>query len=238
MPADRTVLLWTWSTLDKQRRCQRINIDFDHAVKVQPHPTKPELYIHKSQANCIEQYELHRPGDSQAAAATVTTGATFPMAHRLDADIVGFGMACNGAYLMSCSSQSDLVIWSPNDQRRLVTLDTCLGNNYAAKVSFCGRFVAACGGDLWCLNSEQLWTNDFGSVGFSPDAKVWEVQFKAGKYVTTKNVFNLSGHSSGIYDLAFDQDSSHMATVSKDGTWKLYDTQSKLNLTFYRGDLC
>lgn len=67
----------------------------------------------------------------------------------------------------------------------------------------------------------------FVGAGFSPDAKVWEVQFKAGKFVATKNVFNLSGHSSGIYDIAFDQDSSHMATVSKDGTWKLYDTQSK-----------
>lgn len=152
------------------------------------------------------------------------------MAHRLDADIVGFGMSCNGSFLMSCSSQSDLVIWSPADQKRLTTLDTCLGNNYAAKVSFCGRFVAACGilENIKC-NKKTDFIFLFVTLGFSPDAKVWEVLFKAGKYVTTKNVFNLSGHSSGIYDIAFDQDSSHMATVSKDGTWKLYDTQSKEN---------
>lgn len=144
---DRSVLLWTWSTLDKQRRCQRINIDFDHALKVQPHPTKPALFIHKSQANCIAQYELHRQSD---AAASVSIGVTFPMAHRLDADIVGFGIACNGLFLMSCSSQSDLIIWSPNDQSRLATLDTCLGNNYAARISLCGRFVAACG-NIYCI---------------------------------------------------------------------------------------
>jgi WD40 repeat protein len=41
-----------------------------------------------------------------------------------------------------------------------------------------------------------------------------------------KRVFDLTGHSSGVYDVAFDADSSHMATVSKDGTWKLFDTKS------------
>jgi len=35
----------------------------------------------------------------------------------------------------------------------------------------------------------------------------------------------LGGHSSGVYDVAFDVDSSQMATVSKDGTWRLFDTK-------------
>lgn len=37
-----------------------------------------------------------------------------------------------------------------------------------------------------------------------------------------KRVFELTSHTSGVYDVAFDADSSHMATVSKDGTWKLF----------------
>lgn len=70
-------------------------------------------------------------------------------------------------------------------------------------------------------------------IGFSPDAKVWEVKFKnTGEYLKTVNAFNLSGHTSGIYDIAFDQDTSHIATVSKDGTWKLFHTNSELNNTF------
>lgn len=56
---------------------------------------------------------------------------------------------------------------------------------------------------------------------------MWEVKFaKTGEYQKTVNVFNLSGHNSGIYDLAFDKDTSHIATVSKDGTWKIFDTKS------------
>lgn len=67
--------------------------------------------------------------------------------------------------------------------------------------------------------------------GFSPDVKVWEVKFaKTGEYQKTVNVFNLSGHNSGIYDLAFDKDTSHIATVSKDGTWKIFDTKSKTKI--------
>lgn len=57
---------------------------------------------------------------------------------------------------------------------------------------------------------------------------MWEVKFaKTGEYQKTVNVFNLSGHNSGIYDIAFDKDTSHIATVSKDGTWKIFDTKSK-----------
>lgn len=65
-------------------------------------------------------------------------------------------------------------------------------------------------------------------AGFSPDVKVWEVKFKGGKYAKTVSAFNLSGHTSGIFDLDFDRDTSNMATVSKDGTWKVFATNSKL----------
>ncbi|VVC87719.1 unnamed protein product [Leptidea sinapis] len=35
---------------------------------------------------------------------------------------------------------------------------------------------------------------------------------------------------SGILDVAFDVDTSHIATISKDGTWKLYHTSVKYTL--------
>lgn len=57
--------------------------------------------------------------------------------------------------------------------------------------------------------------------------KVWEVKFKGGKYAKTVSAFNLSGHTSGIYDMDFDQDTSNIATVSKDGTWKVFATNSE-----------
>lgn len=44
-----------------------------------------------------------------------------------------------------------------------------------------------------------------------------------------KRVFELTGHQSGIHDVAFDSDTSHMATVSKDGTWRMYNTKGKIS---------
>lgn len=68
-------------------------------------------------------------------------------------------------------------------------------------------------------------------LGFSPDVKVWEVKFnKSGEYLKTINAFNLSGHTSGVYDISFDQDTSHIATISKDGTWKIFNTKSNNKL--------
>lgn len=57
---------------------------------------------------------------------------------------------------------------------------------------------------------------------------MWAVKFKGiGEYQKSVRAFELSGHTSGVYDIAFDQDTSHIATVSKDGTWKIFDTNSK-----------
>ena len=63
--------------------------------------------------------------------------------------------------------------------------------------------------------------------GFTPDVKVWEVRFnKAGTYEGIRRAFELKGHKSGIYSCDFNQDSTKMVSVSKDGTWKLYNTNS------------
>ena len=34
----------------------------------------------------------------------------------------------------------------------------------------------------------------------------------------------ISGHTSGVYSFSFSSDSSKVATVSKDGTWKVFNT--------------
>lgn len=65
-------------------------------------------------------------------------------------------------------------------------------------------------------------------TGFTPDVKVWEVQFtKTGEFKQVVRAFELGGHTSGVYDFSFSADSSKMATVSKDGTWKLFNTSSE-----------
>jgi len=72
-------------------------------------------------------------------------------------------------------------------------------------VSPCGRFVA--------------------SSGFTPDVKVWEVCFdKSGSFKEVTRAFELKGHTASVYCFAFNSDSHRMASVSKDGTWRLWDT--------------
>lgn len=141
---------------------------------------------------------------------------------------------------MTCSKGTDLVVWDLKGQK-LAQIDTCLMSTTCAKISPCGRFIVASGKEAcfalffnWLLvHKDQrvyfylLNVYFLHYLGFSPDAMVWEVLFsKSGEFQEVKRVFELSGHSSGISDVAFDVDTSHMATVSKDGTWKLFDTNS------------
>lgn len=63
-------------------------------------------------------------------------------------------------------------------------------------------------------------------LGFTPDVKIWEVVFtKTGDFKQISKAFDLAGHTSGVYDFDFCADSSLMASVSKDGTYRIYDTK-------------
>lgn len=74
----------------------------------------------------------------------------------------------------------------------------------------------------------------FYCLGFTPDANIWEIVFsKSGEFKQVVKAFDLAGHSSGILDFTFSADSSCMATVSKDETYRLYDIKSnKLRYSF------
>lgn len=58
---------------------------------------------------------------------------------------------------------------------------------------------------------------------------MWEVVFgKSGEFKQVVKAFDLAGHTSGVYDFAFSADTSRMATVSKDGTYRFYDIKSSV----------
>ncbi|KAJ3657265.1 hypothetical protein Zmor_016277 [Zophobas morio] len=199
---DRAVLLWDSKDLtQKDIKSLRVNIEFDHPTFVKWSPDSKAFIIHKFNENAIEVYKIEKKKDGWLGHAT--KALTFPKAH--ETDVIGMGIAGNGKYIMSCSNKTDLVVWDLKGQK-LAQVDTYLMTTTCAKISPCGRFIVA--------------------SGFAPDARVWEVLFsKSGEFQEVKRVFDLTGHSSGVYDVAFDADSSHMATVSKDGTWKLFDTK-------------
>ncbi|NWX90690.1 TBL2 protein, partial [Nothoprocta pentlandii] len=109
-----------------------------------------------------------------------------------------------GKFIMTASSDTTILIWSLKGDV-LASINTNQMNNAHAAVSPCGRFVASC--------------------GFTPDVKVWEVCFsKSGDFREVTRAFELKGHAAGVHFFSFSNDSRRMATVSKDGTWKFWDT--------------
>ena len=199
--SDRTILLWACKDFanSKGRQSFRINVEYDHAVKINFSPDSKALIVYKYMQRCVEVYKVEK---SDGWFSKPTKGITYKSVH--EEDIVGFGIACTGRFIMTCSNKTDLVVWDLKGNI-LERIDTFLINNLCAKVSPCGRFIAA--------------------SGFASDVHVWEVKFcKIGEFQSAKKVFTLTGHKSGVYDFAFDQDTSHIATVCKDGTWKIFNT--------------
>lgn len=205
--SDRTVLLWdVKDPTQKEHRSLRVNIEYDHGVFIKWSPDTKAFIIYKNNDRAVEVYKVEKRKDGWLASAT--KALTFPIAYSED-DIVGLGIASTGKYIMTCSNKTDLIVWDLRGQI-FAHVDTYLMSTFCAKISPCGRFIVA--------------------GGFAPDAKVWEVKFsKNDEFQEVKRVFELTGHSSGVYDVAFDVDSSHMVTVSKDGTWRLFNTKVEYN---------
>ncbi|KAK9744779.1 WD domain, G-beta repeat [Popillia japonica] len=197
-----TVVLWDIKDLlQKDRKSLRVNVEFDHPTMVKWSPDSKAFIISKYSENTVEVYKIEKKKDSWVGHPT--KAFTFPKVH--DEDIIALGIACNGKYIMTCSNKTSLTIWDLKGQE-LAKVDTYLMTTFCAKISPCGKFIVA--------------------SGFAPDVKVWEVIFnKSGEFQEVKRVFELSGHTSGVYDVAFDADTSHIATISKDGTWKVFRTK-------------
>ncbi|XP_044730908.1 transducin beta-like protein 2 isoform X2 [Chrysoperla carnea] len=209
---DRTVLVWYMDDLNsvkKDHKSFRINIEYDHGIFIKWSPDTKAFIIQKAIENCIEVYKVEKKKDS-GALSTAKKVLTFPKT--TDDDLCGFGIANSGRFIMTCTITNNMTIWDLRGNI-LAQLETYLMTTHRAKVSPCGKFVAAC--------------------GFAPDCKIWEVVFnKSGEFQQIKRAFELSGHTSGIFDVAFTADSSHIATVSKDGTWKVYN----INVEYNKGE--
>lgn len=204
---DRSVMLWTVKTFsDKNHKSVRANIEYDHATRVKWSPDGKAFIVSVANGNTIQ---VHRVGKKKdGTLGNIEVILTFP-GDQHSTDVIAIGISCNGLFIMTCSSDTSLVVWDLKGQV-LAVIDTLHINNYYACVSPCGRFVA--------------------SSGFVSDVRVWEVCFsKTGDFKEVKRAFELKGHSSGVYNFSFSNDSSRMVTLSKDGTWKLWDTNIEYN---------
>ncbi|XP_014605849.1 PREDICTED: transducin beta-like protein 2 [Polistes canadensis] len=200
--AEDAVFIWCTKNLaSKARKSLRINLEYDYAIMIRWSPDGKAFILHKAVQNIIEVYKVTKKLDGFIASATKVL--EFPQKHI--ANPVGLDIACTGRYIISCSEDNDLIIWDLKGQP-LTTIELKLGSTHRARISPCGRFVT--------------------TSGFTPDVNVWEVVFsKSGDFKQVSKAFDLTGHSSGVYDVNYNADTSRMVTLSKDGTYRYYNTK-------------
>ncbi|XP_020622466.1 transducin beta-like protein 2 isoform X3 [Orbicella faveolata] len=210
--SDRTVRLWSVKDFkEKEHKYVRANVDFDHGTKVnfspdtsedtkQQQPVRFRAFITAlANGNTIRVFKVYKKKDGSGT--SITGEFDFPVKH--SAEIINIAVASSGKFIMSCSSDTTIILWNLKGEV-LSIIDTRQMNNSFASISPCGKFVA--------------------SAGFTPDVKLWAVEFtKSDEFKQVSRAMELKGHTAGVYHFSFSADSTRMATVSKDGTWKIWD---------------
>lgn len=198
---DRTVRIWsTKDFLEREHKCLRANVELDHATLVRFSPDSRAFITWLANGDTIRIFKMIKKDDGTFNFKAAPED--FPQRHK--APILNIGIAETGKFIMSASTDTTILIWDLKGEV-LASINTNQMNNAFAAISPCGRFVASC--------------------GFTPDVKVWEVCFgKGGEFREVTRAFDLKGHSAGVHAFAFSNDSHRMVTVSKDGTWKLWNT--------------
>ncbi|XP_056140827.1 transducin beta-like protein 2 isoform X1 [Lampris incognitus] len=198
---DRTVRIWsTKDFLDREHKCLRANVELDHATLVRFSPDSRAFITWLANGDTIRVFKMIKKEDGSFIFKAASED--FPQKHK--ASILNIGIAETGKFIMSASTDTSIHIWDLKGEI-LASINTNQMTNSYAAISPCGRFVASC--------------------GFTPDVKIWEVCFgKSGEFKEVARAFDLKGHSAGVHSFAFSNDSYRMVTVSKDGTWKLWNT--------------
>ncbi|VDK42096.1 unnamed protein product [Anisakis simplex] len=207
---DRSLFLWhTKDFGDKEHKFARGAVELDNAKRLTFGPDSKSVLLSLNTANKLAVYKLKRKDDSsQSYKFFPVENVDFPEVHVRD---IGYnGISCNGKFVMSSSDDNKLVIYSLSGSK-LKVVEPKLNILYEASISPCGRFVAA--------------------SGFTPDVVVFEALCDNSKeFVDLKRAYELKGHSSGVLSFSFNQNSSRCVTASKDGTWKIFDTDIRYNL--------
>ncbi|OZC06171.1 WD domain, G-beta repeat protein, partial [Onchocerca flexuosa] len=201
--SDRSLYLWNVKDFgERDHKMHRSTIELDDASHIVFAPDSKSVIISLHIANKLDVYKMTKKEGTHSYKFSRVESVEFPVVH--DRDINSVGIACNGRFVMSTSTDNQLVIYNIHGEV-LKKLELKLNILYGACISPCGRFV--------------------GASGFTPDVFIFEVLFdRQGNFQDVKKAFELKGHNSGIYSFAFDQSSTRCVTASKDGTWKIYNT--------------
>jgi len=216
---DRSLMLWglklgklesSITELNmKDIRTIRTHVQYDHANRLRWSPDSKALLTVRALSNEIEIFKLGKK--PEAGLPSLQATHTLPKI-REDA-LIAIEVASTGQYIMTCTAKNEVDIVSLNGN----VLTSFVNNQvetYFAKISPDAKLV--------------------GTSGFTPEVKLWQVCYsKSGSFERTTRAFELTGHTSGVLSFDFSPDSRRMVTVSKDGTWRLYNT----DIEFSKGQL-
>ncbi|EFX87653.1 hypothetical protein DAPPUDRAFT_207577 [Daphnia pulex] len=217
---DRSLMLWklNFGRLDstvmelnmKDIRTVRAHVQYDSATLIRWSPDSKALLTVRALGNNIEIYKVLKKPEA-GGLPSVQVSHAFEKTR--EADLLAIDVASTGRFIMTCTPKNELDVLDLKGNL-LASVITNQMETYSAKISPDGRFVA--------------------TSGFTPEVKVWEVVFsRSGEFEKLNRAFELSGHTSGIYSFDYSPDSGRMVTISKDGTWRLYNT----NIDYRQGQL-
>ncbi|KPP71202.1 hypothetical protein Z043_109906, partial [Scleropages formosus] len=198
---DHTVRIWsTKDFLDRDHRRLCADVERDHATLVRFSPDSRAFIAWLANGETVRVFRIGKQDDG----SFVFEASPNDFPRQPKENIVNIGVAETGNFIMTAFSDTTILIWDLKGEV-LATINTNQVALSYASISPCGRFVASC--------------------GLTRDVKVWEVCFgESGEFREVVRAFDLKGHSTNVYAFAFSEDSCRMVTVSKDGTWKLWDT--------------
>ncbi|CAF5001708.1 unnamed protein product, partial [Rotaria magnacalcarata] len=199
---DDSVLLWPTKDFDgKEHKHTRVNIAFDQANRVIFSPDGKAFLVNLLKENVIRVYKFEKRADGLITNAH----AVLDFPKKNESPIISIGIACTGKFIISAEVNNKIVLYDTKGEV-LDTIETHQGHLTYAAVSPCGRF--------------------FGSSGFMSDVRFYEVCFEKsnGNFKETRKAFDLKGHNAQVSCFSLNKDSTRAATISKDNTWKLWNT--------------
>jgi len=196
---DGTVRTWFIKDMDKGKDIKYTRIPLDNIpTSVSISPDGKAVAVLLPSDNSVAIYRLgKKAGDEATCVLTISN---------IKGDLKDVAISPTGRFIMVSTIATTVYIYTLKGEL-LHVLDTAQINNGQVSISPCNDMVAA--------------------SGFTPEVHLWAVQF--GKSATS-NVFqqvrsamDLSGHKSGIYSFSFSGDTRRAVTVSKDGTWRVFN---------------
>ncbi|CAI5441838.1 unnamed protein product [Caenorhabditis angaria] len=201
---DRQIILWDVRDFEnREHRCFRQTLDYDTPTLVNFAPDCKSVIFSTKRENALCVYKLAKKTEGTGNVHfTHVDNIEFPRTHQ--ANIGSIGIAANARYLMSSSADNKVILYDLRGSI-LKIIDAKLGTLYDCRLSPDGRFVIV--------------------SGFSPDVFVYEPTFsRDGGFQDCKKAFNLGGQQSGVLASAFNWASTRAVTISRDGKWRVFDT--------------